>query len=117
MNTIPEHWIPFIPVHVREDNREIQLQRAAMPSAVDGEPVPPRTTLLREGLDRGQWYFVNEEDVPQAGTRLSVAYNRTRWRDGRVSLWLTAHRGEGRGQGSSGLIFDLLVDTPMSTGS
>jgi hypothetical protein len=114
MNTIPEHWIPFIPVHVPNDNREIQLQRAAMPSAVDGEPVPPRTTLLREGLDRGQWYFINEEEVPQAGTRLSVAYNRTRWRDGRVSLWLTTHRGEGRGQGSSGLIFDLLIDTPAA---
>jgi hypothetical protein len=112
MNTIPEHWIPFIPVHVPRDNREIQLQRAAMPSAVDGLPVPPRTTLLREGLDRDEWYFVNEEEVPQAGTRLSVTYNRTRWRDGRVSLWLTAHRGEGRGEGSSGLVFDLLTDTP-----
>jgi hypothetical protein len=112
MNTIPEHWIPFIPVHVEGDNREIQLQRAAMPSAVDGEPVRPRTTLLREGFDRGLQYFVNEEEVPQAGTRLSVAYNRTRWRDGRVAVWLTAHRGEGRGQGSSGLLFDLLTSTP-----
>jgi hypothetical protein len=113
MNTIPEHWIPFIPVHVEGDNREIQLQRAAMPSAVDGEPVRPRTTLLREGFDRGSRYFVNEEEVPQAGTRLSVAYNRTRWRDGRVAVWLTAHRGEGRGQGSSGLLFDLLTSTPL----
>jgi hypothetical protein len=58
-------------------------------------------------------YFVNEEEVPQAGTRLSVAYNRTRWRDGRVAVWLTAHRGEGRGQGSSGLLFDLLTSTPL----
>jgi hypothetical protein len=112
MNTIPEHWIPFIPVHVDRDNREVQLQRAAMPSALDGKPVPPRTTLLREGFDRDEWYFVNEEEVPQAGTRLSVAYNRTRWRDGRVVVWLTAQRGEGRGEGSSGLVFDLLINTP-----
>jgi len=113
MNTIPEHWIPFIPVHVTGDNREIQLQRAAMPSAVDGEPVRPRTTVLREGFDRKKQYFINEEEVPQAGTRLSVAYNRTRWRDGRVALWLTAQRGEGRGEGSSGLVFDLLINTRL----
>jgi hypothetical protein len=112
MNAIPEHWIPFIPVHVSGDNREIQLQRAAMPSVVDGTPVPPRTTLLRQGLDAGRQYFVNEEEVPQAGTRLSVSFNRTRWRDGRVLVWLSARRGVGRGQGSSGLTFDMLVDTP-----
>ena len=28
MNAVPEHWIPFIPVHVAGDNREMQLQRA-----------------------------------------------------------------------------------------
>jgi hypothetical protein len=50
--------------------------------------------------------------VPRAGTRITVAYNRTRWRDGRVAVWLSARRGSGRGEGSSGLAFDLLVDTP-----
>ncbi|TDB75958.1 hypothetical protein E1264_39180, partial [Actinomadura sp. KC216] len=114
MNTIPEHWIPFIPVRVPGDNREIQLQRAAMPSVVDGKPVPARTTLLRYGFDAGKQYFVNEEEVPQAGTRLSVAFNRTRWRDGRVVLWLSAHRGTGRGEASSGLRFDTLLDTPTT---
>src|SRR5262249_10610065 len=66
MNSVPENWIPFIPVHVPGDNREVQLQRAAMPSGVDASPVRPRTTLLREGLDAGQPYFVNEEEVPRA---------------------------------------------------
>lgn len=113
MNSIPEHWIPFIPVRVPGDNREIQLQRAAMPGVVDGEPVRPRTSLLRQGFDRGERYFVNEEEVPLAGTRLSLAYNRTRWRDGRVAVWLSASRGEGRGEGSSGLAFDLLVETEV----
>ncbi|MEV6911461.1 hypothetical protein [Amycolatopsis sp. NPDC051071] len=118
MNSVPEHWIPFIPVHAPGDNREIRLQRAAMPSVVDQAPVKPRTSLLRVGLDERlpaekAQYFVNEEEVPQAGTRLSVAYNRTRWRDGRVVVWLSARRGVGRGEGSSGLAFDQLVDTPL----
>jgi len=114
MSTIPENWIPFIPVHVPGDTRRIQLQRAALPSSVDGQPVRPRTALLREGLDTPtpQPYFVNEEEVPQTGTTLSTAYNRTRWHDGRVTIWLATRRGTGRGEASSGLGFDLLVDTP-----
>jgi hypothetical protein len=113
MSSVPENWIPFIPVHVPGDNRAVQLQRAAMPSAVDASPIPPRTTLLREGFDAGRSYFVNEEEVPRVGTRLTLAYNRTRWRDGRPVVWLAIRRGAGRGERSSGLAFDLL--TPSET--
>jgi hypothetical protein len=120
MNTVPEHWIPFIPVHMPGDTREIQLQRAAMPRLVAGqtppEKVPPRTTLLREGLEETppRPYFVHEEEVPRAGTRVTLAYNRTRWYGGRVLVWLSARRATGRGEGASGLAFDRLADTPAS---
>jgi hypothetical protein len=53
--------------------------------------------------------------VPQTGTRIAVAYNRTRWRDGRVAVWLSTQRRTGRGEGSSGLAFDFLTDTPGDT--
>lgn len=112
MGSVPENWIPFVPVHVPGDSRSVQLQRAAMPSEVDASPVRPRTALLREGFDAGRPYFVNEEEVPRSGTRVTVAYNRTRTRTGRVAVWLSAKRGVGRGERSSGLGFDLLVDTP-----
>jgi hypothetical protein len=112
MNTVPDNWIPFLPVHTAVSDREIQLQRGTMPSAIDGDDVRPRTALLREGLDLGEWYFINEEEVPQTGTKLTVAYNRSRWRNGRVAVWLSALRGTGRGQASSGLAFDVIVDTP-----
>ncbi|MEW2526460.1 hypothetical protein [Streptomyces sp. NPDC047071] len=109
---VPENWIPFIPVHVPGDSRSVQLQRAAMPSEVDGTPVRPRTALLREGLDAGRPYFINEEEVTRTGTRVTVAFHRTRWRDGRVVVWLAAQRATGHGERSSGLAFDLLKDTP-----
>ncbi len=38
-----------------------------------------------------------------------VAFHHTRWRDGRVLVWLGARRGIGRGERSSGLQFDLLA--------
>ncbi|MGW6841655.1 hypothetical protein [Streptomyces sp. NPDC054958] len=112
MSSVPENWIPFIPVHVPDQDRDVRLQRAAMPSVVGGSRlVRPRTSLLREGFDAGRQYFVNEEEVPQAGTKVTLAYNRTRWHDGRVALWLSARTHAGRGEASSGLSFDYLADT------
>jgi hypothetical protein len=84
---------------------------------IEGDPEPPgavrpRTSLLRPGLDRQPRaaYFVHEEEVPRAGVRVIQRYRRTRWRDGRVWVWLAASKQTGRGEGSSGLAFDRLVD-------
>ena len=117
MSTVPENWIPFIPVHVPGDNREIQLQRGAMPRILDGQvprvaKVRPRTTLLRPGLDAGHPYYVHEEEVPRVGTRLSLAFQRTRWYDGRPVVWLGTRRATGRGEANSGLDWDRIVTTP-----
>jgi len=123
MSTVPENWVPFIPVHVDGSNREIQLQRAALPRVIAGDreapvKVQPRTSLLREGLDRAppETYFVHEEEVPRAGTALSQLYQRTRWTDGRVVVWVRVRRQTGRGEGTSGLGFDLLADAPQTAG-
>ena len=120
MSTVPENWIPFVPVHLDGSNREIQLQRAALPRILEGDPAPPkkvepRTVLLREGLelDDPTSYFVFEEEVPSEGTKVAQAYQRTRWRGGRALVWLGVDRETGRGSGSSGLAFDQAVDVPV----
>jgi hypothetical protein len=124
MSSVPENWIPFIPVHVPGSNREIQLQRAALPRILEGDPNPPvkvqpRTVLLREGLDDAppQTYFIHQEEVSRAGACLSQAFQRTRWTDGSVFTWLRVRRRTGRGEGSSGLAFDELVDVPFNSTS
>ncbi|WP_437291494.1 hypothetical protein [Sorangium sp. So ce406] len=116
MNTVPEHWIPFVPVRVPGSSREVQLQRAAMPRVLEGDPerpvrVRPRTGLLREGLDASppSPYFVHEEEVPRAGVRVSRSFQRTRWLGGKVLVWLGARKQTGRGESSSGLAFDRIV--------
>jgi hypothetical protein len=118
MTSVPENWIPFIPVHVPNDNREIQLQRAALPRVLEGDPDPakkvrPRTILLREGLESKAPYFIHEEEVPRSGVRVTQGFQRTRWRDGRVWLWLGVRKQTGRGEGSSGLAFDRIEDVKM----
>lgn len=119
MTSVPEHWIPFVPVHVEGDVRETQLQRAALPRTLTGDPdkpakVRPRTTLLREGLDRtpAEAYLLHEEESTRAGVRITQSFQRTRWRDGRVILWLGVRKQTGRGPSSSGLAFDQLESIP-----
>jgi hypothetical protein len=79
MTSVAEDWIPFIPVHLEGDNRQIQLQRAAMPRLLEGEQgvipakVVPRTRLMREGLDDGLPYYVAEEEVVRAALLLRLA--------------------------------------------
>ena len=114
MTTVPENWIPFVPEHVANSNRQIQLRRAAMPRypydlTPNFERVRPRTTLLREGLDANKPYHIHEEEVPRAGMRVAELYQRTRWKNGRVFIWLGINKNTGRGEGHSGLAFDQIV--------
>jgi hypothetical protein len=119
VNTVPEHWIPFVPAHVEEQLRQIQLQRAAMPRVLENDPAPPkkvepRTSLLRHGLDQHPPtpYFLHEEEVTRAGVKVESSFQRTRWYDGRVVTWLGTRKQQGRGEGRSGLAFDQLVPNP-----
>lgn len=109
--TVPENWIPFIPVHESGSNRQIRLQRAAMPRLVEsdlGPVVEPRGAILREGLPANP-YFLHEEEVPRSGVKLTRSYQRTRWFDGRIFTWIGRRKQTGRGEGSSGLEFDRIV--------
>ena len=119
MSTVPENWIPFVPVRADGSNRAMSLQRAAVLRVIDRDPAPPipvrpRTSLMRVGLDdeNSASYLVPEEEVPRAGAHLSLSYRRTRWLDGRVIVWRGARKRAGRGEGSSGLAFDRLIHKP-----
>ena len=122
MNTVPEHWIPFVPVRMDDalDPRQIQLQRAAMPRIIEGDLDPkyqrvrPRTVLLREGRDKlnPKAYYIHEEEVPRTGVQVSQSFQRTRWNFGKVFVWLGVRKQTGRGEGYSNLAFDQIVYTP-----
>ena len=116
MTSVPENWIPFIPVHIPGDTRQIQLQRASMPRVLEGDSqslqkIKPRTSLLRYGLEQSpaSGYFVHEEEVPRAGICVTQSFQRTRWNNGKVYNWLGVRKQTGRGEKSSGLAFDLIV--------
>lgn len=117
MTDVPEHWIPFIPVKVDHSTRDIQLQRSSLLRIISGDPekpakVKPGTSILREGLDKTKPdpYYVHEEEIPRAGIRVTQCFQRTRWLNGEVVVWLGMKKKTGKGEGSSNLQFDVLQD-------
>jgi hypothetical protein len=94
-----------------------------MPRVLMGDTSPPQkvqplTSLLRQGLDLtpAQPYFLHEEEVPRAGVRATQYFSRARWTQGQVFTWLRVQKQTGRGEATSGLAFDRLVDKDGNEG-
>ncbi len=51
--------------------------------------------------------------MPRAGRSVDRAFKRARWIDGTTFLWIGRRSTTGRGEGSSGLVFDQVVETPQ----
>jgi hypothetical protein len=112
---VAEHWIPFLPVHTTDSDREIRLQRGALrrqlPPPLDGR-IRPVTSILREGVaaddSSASAYFVDEEEVPRAGVTITGMLRRARRFDGVPVVWHARAVTTGRGGGHSGLVFDVV---------
>jgi hypothetical protein len=100
---VPHNWIPFLPVHVPASVRSVQLQRARMPG--------PDRVLRGQVLRVASPYYVNEEEVPRSGKVVTRSWQRARWIDGRTFLWIGRRVTSGKGEGSSGLSFDQVVES------
>jgi hypothetical protein len=78
------------------------------PGGGPAQPVPPIGRILTPtAVGPGQRYQVFEEEVTRAGVRLTRVPVRTRWSDGSTHLWIMRCKLASRGEGSSGLRFDL----------
>jgi hypothetical protein len=74
----------------------------------DGELTPPRPRgRLLGPLAGPPRVALREDEIPREGARLTHAYQLARWIDGTTFLWLGRRKGVGRGEGSSGLRFDV----------
>lgn len=102
------NWHPFIPVHIPGSTRSVRLQRARLPHETPPQPSRPIVGRIIAGPTP---FFLNEEEVPRAGRVVTREFRRTRWNDGAVVLWIGRRTLTGRGEGSSGLVFDDLKPT------
>lgn len=102
--TVPDNWIPFIPVHMQGSDREIRLQRARMPAAKGAQGV-----ILTE---KPAPYYLDEVEIPKAGIIVRRSFQRARWLNGVTYLWVGRDKEAGKGEGWSNLYFDQIVDIP-----
>jgi hypothetical protein len=108
--TVPEHWIPLVPVRDpanRSVSEAIVLQRGSLLTN-DGtmRPITAQGVLLEP--DVSPWYF-HEEEVPRAGLRVQRVPSIARWIDGTPFAWVSRRVSSGQGEGSSGLQFDIAI--------
>lgn len=100
VSDIPPHWVPMLPVPVTvNDAQRLGLQTGRQGK---GRVMTELWTINKAGTP------VYGEEVPREGVRISRAYQYTRWTNGQSYLWVGRRNEVGRGEGSSGLVFDQL---------
>lgn len=115
-NTVPPHWIPFIPFRPYEDKPDMLLRRAAMPRIFEGVEtatrIRPRTSLIRNNSPDGEIrrLDIQEEEIPATGITVKTYWRRARWLDGATITWLAHEKRLGKTSEVSGLQFDVLND-------
>ena len=105
---VPDYWIPFAPEQLA-DQQSIHLRLVPMEVDDGGTPrtVEPQGNLLATNGATGRlWLF--DEEVPREGTAVERVHRYARWLGGRSATWTARRRQTGRGEGSSGLRFDVL---------
>lgn len=97
----PANWYPLIPRAATTDAPRV-LARGTLRR--DDTPDLPAGRLLEPG--RPLELF--DEEVPRSGVRVVREWQMGRAPDGSTHLWRTRRKGSGRGEGSSGLRFDVV---------
>jgi hypothetical protein len=106
---VPENWVPLLPAQVKDDQGRIvsRLVRGAVLQP-DGSGRIHRA--IGEILNAGDKLVLFDEELPREGIRVERSRRLTRWIDGTTILWTGYRKQVGRGEGSSGLRFDRLID-------
>lgn len=107
--TVPENWFPFTPANAQAFSRSIRLRRAQMLRNADDEDprsIPAMSRLL--DLAEDPLLELEEVTVPRSGLCVQLTGQRVRWVDGKTYVWLGRKVLTGRGEGSSGLRFDVV---------
>ena len=106
-STVPENWVPLLPVQRQEEHGRIisRLVRGAVLQP-DGSQVVHSARGQLLGSDGTREIF--DEEIPREGIEVNRRHRLTRWINDATILWTAYQKQVGRGEGSSGLRFDTL---------
>lgn len=105
---VPFYQVPFLPVSLPLNTdptyKQMRFQRGKMPQGS-----PPRGLILNEVATP---FYIREEEIPRSGVKITRKWQRTRWVNGAIFQWVGREKETGKGEGNSGLQFDLLNHKP-----
>lgn len=108
--SVPEDWIPLVPVELQTTGGAIisRLKRGAVL-----QPDGSKKIHVAEGkvLNAGRSLVIYDEEVPREGMHITLRRRSARWIDGSTYVWTAFRRNTGRGEASSGLQFDSVIET------
>ena len=104
---VPGHWIPLLPLQTRAAGGKVvsRLRRGAVLQP-DGSKRVHRA--FSDALAASGELLLFDEEVPREGQHLTRRRVVARWIDGSTWMWTAFRKEIGRGEGSSGLVFDRL---------
>jgi hypothetical protein len=104
--SVPDNWIPMVPV--KSPQGELFLRRGTMEIATSTgfTNLKARTAILEPQHP----FFVADRCVTRAGDQVDRYFRYTRSTDGTIFVWMARKSGSGRGEGWSGLRFDIVRD-------
>lgn len=115
----PPWWIPMLAERIAPGSAEVRLRRGRMQAwdlLRDGQAADqlgPQSTIL----DPRQPFWMYEEEIPRSGAKFERRWQFGRWHDGSFHVWIQRRKMAGRGERSSGLSWDLLLEDHTDAGS
>jgi hypothetical protein len=125
MGSVPGNWIPFVAVKLTGQSVASNLLQGAMPRdpivepalLPDGSPslennvaLPRGTILAKDPVTNPN--LIHDEEILRDGLVVQRTYRQARWTRGGTFLWSSLNKRTGRGEGSSGLAFDQVIEKP-----
>jgi hypothetical protein len=109
--TVPRNWIPLLPYTAADQS--LMLRRGGMydPTSSATPPLVPARGVV---LTPREMFVVRDQAVGRAGVQVSRYVRRARWLNGATYCWMARRTRAGKGQGSSGLAFDVLAGPPAA---
>lgn len=101
---LPEYWVPLWPTPVANVPGDFRFEVRPARRRVGDEVVelPPRGRVLAEAAN----VSLESEEVGRDGVQIERLARVARWTGGRYASWMGRRKRPGRGEGSSGLVFD-----------
>src|SRR5262249_48878567 len=109
-STIPDNWVPLLPVELFDADGVTVLSRLQRGAVLVPDGSNRVHQARSETLKTLGSALLFDEEVPRDGVHITRRRRLVRWMDGSTWAWTAFRNDVGTGEGSAGIVFDQLQD-------